>query len=215
MVSASASAKNLLKICLIFLALSSPHARAQDACPSDMEEVRVGRAISCIPEPRNVSEARKELSTDPRFSAFLSGKWDFIHPANARPGEHCGAIFQKQDAMIWLMGPGDEYRGAMLRFYGPNIPKPSRTDQNGTGKQKITLTQAPDPPQTLTVISSAYKQFDFGVLSIPVPSLDAMIGAMTDSQSFKIEIDGKVVFNSTWNGGLRARDALKKCARAK
>lgn len=215
MVSALASARNLFKTGLIFSACFPLHAWAQDACPSDMEEVRVGRAISCIPEPRNVSEARKELSTDPRFASFLKGKWDFIHPANAAPGEHCGAIFQKRDAMIWLMGPGGAYRGAMLRFYGPNIPKPSRTDQNGTGKQKITLTQAPDPPQTLTVISSAYKQFDFGVLSIPVPSLDAMIGAMTDSQSFKIEIDGKLVFNSAWSDGLRARDALKKCARAK
>lgn len=180
-----------------------------------MQEVHVGKAVSCVPEARHVSEARRQVNADPRFAEFLKGKWDFIHPAGAPAGEHCGAIFQKQDAMIWLMGPGGEYRGAMLRFYGPNIPKPTRYDQNGLAKQKITLTQAPDPPQTLTVLNSAYKQFDFGVLSIPVPSIEALIGAMTNNQSFKIEMDGKVVFSSAWNDGLRARDALKKCAQAK
>lgn len=189
-------------------------AAAQASCPSDMKEVHVGKAVSCIPEVEKVAAAKEKLKTDPRFAELLKGKWDFIHPEKAQAGEFCGAIFQTAEAMIWLMGPGGEYRGALLRFYGPNIPKPTNPDNTGMSKQKITLTQAPDPAQTLTVFNHAYKEFKFGVLSIPVPSLEALIGALSDKQHFKIEIDGRVVFNSSWSDGLQARDALQKCARA-
>jgi hypothetical protein len=135
--------------------------------------------------------------------------------AIGQPGEFCSAIFQNQEAMIWLMGPGGDYRGALLRFYGADIPKPARPEKTGLAKQKITLTHAPDPAQTLTVFSHAYSEFKFGVLAIPVPSLEALIGSMTDKQNFKIEIDGRVVFNSGWRDGLRARDSLKKCSQTK
>jgi hypothetical protein len=195
--------------------LASATSHAQDSCPSDMRALRVGSAVSCVPEDDNVVQAKDKLKSDPRFAALLKGRWDFIHPAKARPGEFCGAVFQTQDAMIWLMGPGGEYQGALLRFYGMDIPKPTNTDKAGMGKQRITLTQAPDPAQSLTVMNNAYKQFKFGVLSIPVPSMGALVGAIEDTQTFKIEIDGRVVFNSAWTDGARAREFLKKCAEGK
>ena len=146
---------------------------------------------------------------------MVKGKWDFFRPAKAKPGEFCGAIYQNTEAMIWLMGPGGDYRGALLRFYGAKIPKPKSQDSSGMAKQKITLTQAPDPPQTLTVFNNAYAQFDFGVLSIPVPSLEALIGSITEKQNFKIEIDDRTVFDSSWDDGLKARDDLQRCAEGK
>ena len=200
----------------LLAALASPAAAfAQGSCPSDMKELRLGKAISCAPESQGTQQAKEQLKNDPRFAGFVKGQWDFIQPEKAKAGEFCGAIFQKPEAMIWLMGPGGDYRGALLRFYGKDIPKPRKTDQSGMAKQKITLTQAPDPPQTLTVFNHAYAQFDFGVLSIPVPSLEALIGAITETQNFKIEVDGRTVFNSAWNDGLKARDALQKCAKGK
>jgi hypothetical protein len=188
---------------------------AQSSCPSDMKEVRIGKAISCIPEDDNVARAKEQLKNDPKFAALLAGKWDLIHPEKARAGEYCGAIFQNKDAMIWLTGPGGDYRGALMRFYGMDIPKPANPDKTGMAKQKITLTQAPDPPQTLTVLNHAYKEFKFGVLSIPVPSLEALAGAIEETQNFKIEIDGRVVFNSAWNDGSKARKFLQQCAQNK
>jgi hypothetical protein len=121
----------------------------------------------------------------------------------------------KRPNYLWLMGPGGNYRGALLRFYGADIPKPTNPDSTGMAKQKITLTQAPDPAQTVTVLNNAYKEFKFGVLSIPVPSLEALVGAIEDTQNFKIEIDGRVVFNSAWNDGGKARDFLQQCAQSK
>jgi hypothetical protein len=208
--------KLLLTALLAIAGAESPSvAVAQGSCPSDMIEVQIGKAVSCVPEKENVTQAKSQLQNDPRFAEMLRGKWDYFHPAKAKAGEFCGAIFQTMDGMIWLMGPGGSYRGALLRFYGPNIPKPTKPDNTGMAKQKITLTQAPDPPQTLTVLNNAYDQFSFGVLSIPVPNLDALIGAITDEQNFRIEIDGRVVFNQSWTKGLQARDALQKCANGK
>ncbi|MGB7414436.1 MAG: hypothetical protein WA902_09535, partial [Thermosynechococcaceae cyanobacterium] len=143
-------------------------ASAQTHCPSDMKEMLVGKAYSCFPEDENLTLAKDKLKSDPKFAEMLKGKWDFFHPENAPAGEFCNAVFQNQEAMIWLMGPGDKYRGALLRFYGADIPKPTNPDKTGLSKQKITLTQAPDPPQTLTVLNNAYKEFEFGVLTIPV-----------------------------------------------
>jgi hypothetical protein len=188
---------------------------AQSDCPSNMKEFRLGKTVSCVPEPEDVARAKDKLKDDPRFAEIVKGKWDLIRPEKAKPGEFCGAIFQTTEAMIWLMGPGGEYRGALLRFYGHDIPKPANPDKSGFAKQKITLTQAPDPAQTLTVFNHAYEEFKFGVLSIPVPSLDALVGAIEETQSFKIEIDGRVVFNSAWTDGKRARDYLQKCGQGR
>jgi hypothetical protein len=195
--------------------IAPPAAFAQASCPSDMKEVRVGKSVSCVPEEAKVTAAKEILKDDPKFAEFVKGKWDVIHPKNAKPGEFCGAIFQNKDAMIWVMGPGGDYRGALLRFYGADIPKPSNPDKNGMGRQRITLTQAPDPAQTLTVLNHAYNEFAFGVLSIPVPSLDALVGAMAEDQHFRIEIDGRIVFNTAWNDGLRVREALRQCAQGR
>lgn len=208
--------KRTTTLAVVIAALLLPNtAFAASACPAGMKEVRVGQAVSCVPEAESMAAAREQLKSDPRFAEMLKGRWDFFQPEQAKAGEFCGAIFQNAEAMIWLMGPGGDYRGALLRFYGENIPKPAKPDKTGMGKQKITLTQAPDPPQTLTVFNHAYAQFDFGVLSIPVPSLEALIGAITERQHFKIEVDGRTVFSSAWNDGLKARDALQQCAQGK
>ena len=188
---------------------------AQGACPADMKEVHIGKSVSCIPEEASLTQAKDKLSRDPRFAEMLKGTWDYFHPERAPAGEFCSALFQNQDAMIWLMGPGGSYRGALLRFYGERIPKPANPDKTGMGRQKITLTQDAEPPQTLTVLSHDYKEFEFGVLSMPVPSLEALIGSIADKQAFKIAIDDVVVFDSAWRNGLQARDALQKCAQAK
>lgn len=199
----------------VLVAFYSPWVFAQGQCPSGMKEVHIGKAISCVPEDENIARARDNVRSDPKFEGIVKGQWDFFHPEKAAAGEFCGAIFQNTEAMIWLMGPGGSYRGALLRFYGEGIPKPTNPDKSGMAKQVITLTQAPDPAQTLTVLNNAYKEFKFGVLSIPVPSLEALIGSIADKQNFKIEIDGRVVFNSAWSDGLLARDALQKCAQGK
>ncbi len=200
---------------LIAVALFPSWAFAQNNCPADMKEVHVGKAVSCIPEDENVAQAKEKLKNDPQFAELLKGQWHFIRPKEAPAGEFCGALFENKDAMIWLMGPGGNYRGALLRFYGADIPKPTNPDKTGMAKQKITLTQAPDPAQTLTVLNHSYKEFKFGVLSVPVPSLDALIGAIEDEQHFKIEIDGRVVFNSAWKDGKKTRAFLQACAQGK
>jgi hypothetical protein len=210
--STSRSASFLLV--LLALLFNVPVVFAQ-SCPSDMQAVKIGKAVSCVPLKAKVAKASEQLKTDPRFAEWLKGKWDFIHPDNAAPGEFCSAIFQNKDVMIWLLGPGGDYRGALMRFYAPDIPKPTHVDKIGSARQKITLTQAPDPSQTLTVMTHAYNEFKHGVLTVPVPNLDALLGAMTDSNQFKIDINGREVINVIWRDGLRARDALKKCSQNK
>jgi hypothetical protein len=188
---------------------------AQSNCPTDMKEVRVGKAVSCVPEKENVTWAKQQLQTDPKYAELLQGKWFFIQPQNARKGEFCGIVFQKIDGMIAIIGPGGDYRGALLRFYGVDIPKSAGAENGAFIKQKVTLTQAPDPAKTLQVLNTSYQGIKFGVLSIPIPSVEAAIDSMVDEQAFKIEIDGHVVFSSQWHSGLNARDELRKCVQAK
>jgi hypothetical protein len=188
---------------------------AQGNCPSDMKEVSIGKAVSCVPEKENVVRAKEQLKTDPKYAELLQGKWVFIQPQEAKKGEFCGIIFQNMDGMIAITGPGGDYRGALLRFYGVNIPKSAGAKNGAFIKQKVTVTQAPDPAQTLQVLNTSYEELKFGVLSMPIPSVEAAIDSMVDEQAFKIEIDGRVVFSSQWHSGLLARDELRKCTQAK
>jgi hypothetical protein len=194
------------------LAISSL-AYAGSGCPSDMKEVHIGKATSCIPDDNASAEDR--IKSDPKYAEFVKGRWQYIRPKTAKPGEFCAVAFLSAEFMVFVQGPGADYRGALLRFSSSKIPRPNTTDDNAMVKQKITLTQAPDPPQTFTALLSSDKAIKSGVISVAVPSVEAAIESMTDEQSFKIEMDGRVVLEGKWHDGLKAAQELRACRQAR
>ncbi|MBR0781077.1 hypothetical protein [Bradyrhizobium iriomotense] len=149
-----------------------------------------------------------QLKKDPRYAPIIAGKWDFYQDRSSdRPGEYCSALFTNAAGMVRVSGPGSHYPGAMITFWGPDIPKP--------GAQqiiKVALTQSDDnQPQTVRAYNYTQPGLDYGAIALAIPAAGALIDNMLDRLSFTLEVDGKRVLFIGWHSGLKARDRLRQC----
>jgi hypothetical protein len=158
------------------------------------------------------TENLEQTRRDPKFQKYLNGGWDFVYGRkNAAPGEYCGALFMKKDGgMVSVMGPGGDYKGATLTFWGKDIPRPNKIE-----KIRATLSQSIGKPQTVQVFNYIVPNSPYGAISFTVPTIESALTAMKDVESFDIAIDGKSVVKVEWNGGLAARDKLRQCVSAR
>lgn len=149
-----------------------------------------------------------EMKKSPLYARYENGGWDFFqdHAAPA-PGEYCAAFYWKKDGFVRVSGPGGDYQGALLTFWGEGIPQPE-----GVRKVKVTLNQSDgSPPQTVEALNYHLAGDAYGAIALTVPSADALIDNMLDTHGFDLSIQGKSVAKVDWTDGFVARDALKQC----
>lgn len=161
-------------------------------------------------EEYEAQQKLKGLQNDPRYARYENGGWDYFQDQNGRPaapGEFCAAFYWKKDGMVRLSGPGGSFTGAMMTFWGPDIPKPS-----GVERIKVTLNQSDgSPAQTVEVFNYFVPADHYGAIAFLVPSMEALLDNMLDVHGFDLSINGKSIAKVDWTGGFAARDQLRKC----
>jgi len=154
------------------------------------------------------------MKKDPKMGPIIRGKWDFFQDKiKAAPGEFCAALYMNMAGIVRLSGPGGSYRGALLTFWGPNIPKPNKVRW-----VKVTLKQTVnnDPGNSSVQTVRAYNYTEsrvkgLGAIAFAVPSADVLINNVSDHLDFKLEVDGKEVQAIGMHSGLMAREKLRQC----
>jgi len=157
--------------------------------------------------------ALEERLQDPGFrkayERYTKGGWDYFQDnAGAGPGEYCAAFYWRGDGMVRLSGPGGDYAGALITFWGPDIPTPKDVKTIS-----VTLDQADGAPQTVKAFNYHLAGDAWGSIALAVPSIEAALEGMTDTQSFKLLIGKKTVAAVEWHGGLKAKTKLESCLR--
>ncbi|PZO35801.1 MAG: hypothetical protein DCF19_23140 [Pseudanabaena frigida] len=177
----------------------------------DPMQLRVNAASGMVKLMTLSLQQNINLYKDPRYQRYRDGGWDFFQADNnAPPGEYCSAFFWKKEGMVTLSGPGGEYRGALLTFWGKDIPRPDNVE-----KIKVSLTQSDGLLQTVYAFNYTKPGDTYGAISFAVPTLEAALAEMKDIESFDVAIDGKSVTKVEWHSGLMARDKLRECLNAK
>lgn len=153
----------------------------------------------------------EELKKDPRYQTYLNGGWEFFQDTRQpKAGEYCAALYWKKDSMVRVSGPGGEYRGALLTFWGPDIPKPAKQQM-----LKVALYQNDEAPQEVKAFNYLLPGYEYGAIAVAVPTLDALLSNMEDKIRFELKVAGKSVAKVDWHDGLLARDKLRQCTLAK
>ncbi len=160
-----------------------------------------------------IDTSKNKVLNDPRREKMERGFWQFFQgKQGAKPGEACTAVYWQKDQMISIVGPGGDYKGALLGFIAvypsPSFPRPD--NPKDTQKIKVTLTQGTDAPETVTVFNSTIAH-NSDQLLFAVPTIEAALAGMEDKLNFKIDYAGTKVFELEWHSGLAARDVLKQC----
>ena len=202
---------------LLMLALTRPALASQSPVPFDPMQSLLSEAasVSTSVAQQPSEEIEKRKKSDPKFKAayehYVNGGWDYFDGhAGAAPGEYCAAFYWKGDGMVRLSGPGGDYAGALMTFWGANIPTPDKSQ-----KVKVTLKQSGNAPQIVHAFNYKLPSDAFGSIVFAVPTIEALLDGMEDVASFNLEINGISVAKVEWHGGLAARDRLRKCVSAK
>lgn len=175
--------------------------------PPDPIQIHVNGAIANFQLMKSYSDELMERQNDPRVQAYLNGKWEFFQDkVSARPGEYCAAFFARKGGFVMISGPGREYPGALLTFWGEKVPRPEKL-----GTVQVTLKQTGEAPQTVTAYNYGFRGQRFGAVMLKVPTIEAALVGMLDAQEFELLIGSQSVVTVAWRDGLKARDELRRC----
>jgi hypothetical protein len=162
-----------------------------------------------------IEEGRRALAKIDRNTSiahlspeYYRGTWTLPDLARrkAKPGENCMALFRSDRGLLGLVGPGGDYKGAMLMFWSKDVPTPK-----GTQLVPVSLAQD-DEPNTQTVRAYNYTEPQgIGAVAFGVPSIEALLSNMQEKQRFRVVMNSQLVVDMGWSDGHAARDALKNC----
>lgn len=179
--------------------------------PPDPIHSKIDAAFNVLEALSGNLDRQAALEKDPKFRRYREGFWDhFRARAGATVGEYCMAMFANLDGMVAISGPGGDYRGAMLTFWGPDVPKP-----RDMATVQVKLDQFDGPAQTVKAFNYTQPGTDSGVIAFAVPTIEAALETMVDRQPFELSIKGKPVLKIEWHGGHAARDRLRACVKGK
>lgn len=177
----------------------------------DPMQTKLSAATATVNSMSANMQGMEKLMQDPRYQTYLNGGWEFFQDSvKPKAGEYCAAFYWKKDGFVKVSGPGGEYQGGLLTFWGADIPKPAQQEII-----KVVLYQNDEAPQTVKAFNYVLKGYDYGAIAFAVPAGDALFASMEDKQRFELKIDGKSVAKVDWHDGLKARDQLKQCVQAK
>lgn len=177
----------------------------------DPTQVRMTVATGVVDIMANHNAKLDAIKNDPRYQAYNNGAWEFFQDVQ-KPvaGEYCAALYWKQEGFVRVSGPGGDYKGALLTFWGPDIPRPAKQQTI-----KVALYQNDEAPQEVKAFNYLLPGYEYGAIALAVPTLDALLTSMEDKIRFELKVDGKSVAKVDWHDGLMARDKLKECTLAK
>lgn len=160
-----------------------------------------------------VQEAKDELVSSKALK-LKKGYWQFFQGVkDSKPGEACTAVYIQDDKLITIIGPGKEYKGALLGFIAiepPNDTFPRPDDEKGIQKVSVTLKQGSDSPVTIQAFNRTVVPLT-DELTFAVPTIKDALDNMEDKLRFQIDYEGKRAFDLEWHSGHAARDVLKRC----
>lgn len=142
-----------------------------------------------------------------------SGYWSVFQGKSGAPkGEYCIAMFVRKDMSVSVSGPGGNYKMALLNFMG--LDKSAFPTPNGSEKIKINFQQGKEAPVDITALNTSMTLPNgekAGVISLPVPTIQALMDGMEDNYRFVIKYNGNQIADIEWNKGFLARSELSKC----
>lgn len=159
-----------------------------------------------------VEKGKQDFAKSKYGRLYKEGYWQYFQgKSNAAKGEYCTAMFSREQLQVSIMGPGGNYKGALMMFASLDASAPF--PYSSSGKIRVTLKQGDEVPATLNAFSQQIGETP--VITFAVPSIDAAMAGMDDKLSFHLEYEGKTLGDIEWHSAIKAREELKKCLAGK
>jgi len=162
-----------------------------------------------------VAKSQEDFFKTDYYRKHKEGYWSYFQASSsAKPGEFCTAMFVKEGLAVSILGPGGQYKGALMMFM-PLVENPDFPTSPQPRVIKVGLKQANDPQVTVGVFNMAIGAQEAPAVAFAVPTIEAALGGMDDKLDFRLSYEGKDIASIEWHSGQAARDELKKCLAAR
>jgi hypothetical protein len=158
-------------------------------------------------------EARKDkLNLD---TTKVKSEWKLAHNGKTS-GKGCVITYYSglSDAALAYVGPTADWNEAFFLVSGSSVPQVAEPTP-----RKITLSTDGEPDRTVTANLLTIKGEKAGeataMILFSLPSVEAGLDVMQDSEGVRVTIDKKQVFSLAWKDGHAARDQMRACLAGK
>ncbi|MBC8024790.1 MAG: hypothetical protein H7Y89_02255 [Steroidobacteraceae bacterium] len=226
--------------CALLLVLASTPAQAAPKCPPGMTATQDGKGCAAdskgaaspagsfdvlgnimdttkkeINAKQELESSKNKLLNSEHTKKFKNGYWQhFQANSTAKLGEYCTAMFIREGMSVAILGPGGQYRGALMMFM-PVLENPDFPTSSQSRVLQISLKQANDPVVTVGAFNFAIGAWEGPAIAFAVPSIEAALAGMEEKLDFHLAWEGKNIGEIEWHSGIAARDALKNCLATK
>lgn len=161
-------------------------------------------------------KGNKEFEKSKYGRFYKEGYWQFFQASSkAKKGEYCTAMFSREGISVSILGPGGDYKGALMMFASLDNKNNDFPKSSTSSKVTVTLKQGNDAPATVKAINYSLGVSQNPAIVFAVPTIDAALEGIEDKLDFHLEYDGKNIGDIEWHSGIKARDELKKCLAGK
>lgn len=149
-------------------------------------------------------QAETERMKDPKYRELKTGFWDYAD--SGKPQQICTALFLTLRGGVMFMDWGGKDKGTFLAFFGGNIPKIQKI-----ATATVSLTQSGETQTVQAFHAPLPWAPNVGMILFAVPSTEALLSSIEDSQDFDVKMAGQSMVWGSWHSGLKARDWMRAC----
>ncbi|MFA6630130.1 MAG: hypothetical protein WCS55_10265, partial [Sulfuricurvum sp.] len=95
-------------------------------------------------------KGNKEFEKSKYGRYYKEGYWQFFQASSkAKKGEYCTAMFSREGMNVSILGPGGDYKGALMMFGSLDEKNSTFPRSSSSSKVAVTLKQGNDSPATV------------------------------------------------------------------
>jgi hypothetical protein len=141
------------------------------------------------------------------FDQLYEGVWTVGRSLKGQPTLACAATFWTLNGGVILMDWKGEQSGTAMMFFSRFVPH----DKKGVKRLRVGLVQSGET-QNVEVLASRFPMVPtMGMMFFKVPSSEALLGSIEDTQDFAVQMDGRELFGGKWHSANSMRKDLAEC----
>lgn len=160
---------------------------------------------------QTVEKGKEDFLKSKYYKLNKEGYWQFFQASSkAKKGESCTAMYMKEGKGVSILGPGGDYKGALMMFFSSSDNPAFPTSPTIT-KVNVTLKQGKDSSVTTNALNYTIGSMETPVVVFAVPTIQAALDGMEDKLDFHLQHNGQNIVDVEWHSGNAAREEIKKC----
>ncbi|MGI0493785.1 hypothetical protein ACN4EG_18540 [Alkalinema pantanalense CENA528] len=141
------------------------------------------------------------------FDQLAEGTWTVGRSPAGQATLACSASFWTLNGGVILMDWKGEQSGTAMMFFSKQIPH----DRKGVKRLRVDLVQSGET-QNVEVLASRFPMVpSMGMMFFKVPSSEALLSSIEDTQDFAVHWDGRRLFGGEWHSANAMRKDLTEC----